>query len=67
MTSVYGVTWIGGRDQIMKQLKNTHTFGRDDLFNASGYLVTCVFHSLDEMFTQANAIKVCILFWLLIC
>jgi DNA-directed RNA polymerase, mitochondrial len=88
MTSVYGVTWMGGRDQIMKQLKvrvlvlflclhreqfffcscrllcvpsgrvqTTHDFRREQLFNASSYLVTCVFHSLDEMFSQANAIK----------
>ena len=38
-------------------LQVTHDFGREQLYTASGYLVTCVFSSLDEMFSQANAIK----------
>lgn len=58
MTSVYGVTWIGGRDQIIKQLKVLYPeIDREMLHHVSGYLVTVTFHCLGEMFNQANKIK----------
>jgi DNA-directed RNA polymerase len=55
MTVVYGVTWVGGRKQIEKQLKDN--ISNDVLFEASGYLVGAVFDSLREMFTNARLIQ----------
>lgn len=38
MTSVYGVTYIGARDQIKKRLKERGAFAEDDkLFAAACY------------------------------
>jgi DNA-directed RNA polymerase len=49
----------GARDQVYKQLKNKEIEGMDDKakFLASGYLVSCTFTCLDEMFNGAQAIK----------
>ena len=58
MTSVYGVTFIGARDQVLKQLKAKNMPMDDQEMNlASSYLVACVFACLDEMFQQAHSIK----------
>lgn len=57
MTIVYGVTFVGGRLQIERQLKDLEM--NDKLiFKASTYLVTKVFNSIGEMFTAARAIQV---------
>ena len=57
MTIVYGVTFVGGRLQIERQLKDLEM---DDklVFKASTYLVAKVFDSIGEMFTAARAIQV---------
>jgi len=56
MTIVYGVTFVGGRLQIERQLKDLEM--NDKLiFKASTYLVTKVFNSIGEMFTAARAIQ----------
>jgi DNA-directed RNA polymerase len=57
MTSVYGVTFIGGRDQVYKQIKNNSTMDKKTKNLAAGYLVSCVFSCLDEMFGGAHALK----------
>ena len=59
MTSVYGVTFIGGRDQVYKQIKNKDYGDMDEKtkFLASGYLVSCVFTCLGDMFGGADALK----------
>ncbi|XP_068730519.1 DNA-directed RNA polymerase, mitochondrial-like [Montipora capricornis] len=56
MTIVYGVTFVGGRLQIERQLKDLEM---DDklVFKASTYLVAKVFDSIGEMFTAARAIQ----------
>lgn len=56
MTIVYGVTFIGGRLQIERQLKDLGLDG-DILFKGSHYLVSKVFASIGEMFTAASAIQ----------
>ena len=57
MTVVYGVTFVGGRLQIERQLKDLDL---DDkiLFEASAYLISKVFASIGEMFTSARKIQV---------
>lgn len=56
MTVVYGVTFVGGRLQIEKQLKELGV-GSDIIFKASVYVVQEVFKSLTEMFTSARLIQ----------
>ena len=57
MTVVYGVTFIGGRLQVEKQLKELN-IPHEILFRASVYVVQEVFKSLSEMFTSARKIQV---------
>ena len=57
MTIVYGVTFVGGRLQIERQLKDLEINDKV-IFKASTYLVTKVFASIGEMFTAARAIQV---------
>ena len=57
MTVVYGVTFVGGRLQIEKQLKELGV-NNDIIFKASVYIVKEVFKSLQEMFTSARQIQV---------
>ena len=56
MTIVYGVTFIGGRLQIERQLKDLDVEG-DVLFKGSYYLANKVFASIGEMFTAARGIQ----------
>ena len=56
MTIVYGVTFIGGRLQIERQLKDLGVEG-NVLFKGSYYLVNKVFASIGEMFTAARGIQ----------
>ncbi|XP_047134645.1 DNA-directed RNA polymerase, mitochondrial isoform X1 [Hydra vulgaris] len=56
MTVVYGVTFVGGRLQIEKQLKEMGV-SNDIIFKASVYIVKEVFKSLQEMFTSARQIQ----------
>jgi DNA-directed RNA polymerase len=58
MTITYGVTLVGGREQIAKQLKEQDAVHAEDLWAASCYLVKAVFSSLTEMFGRARQIQV---------
>ncbi|TVY81354.1 DNA-directed RNA polymerase [Lachnellula suecica] len=61
MTNVYGVTFVGARDQVKKQLVAAH----DDLPNdstmnpqiLSSYIATKIFTALSTMFRGANDIQ----------
>ncbi|XP_031388098.1 DNA-directed RNA polymerase 1B, mitochondrial isoform X2 [Punica granatum] len=57
MTSVYGVTYIGARDQIKRRLKE-RDFLQDDtqLFAASCYAAKTTLTALGEMFEAARSI-----------
>jgi len=57
MTIVYGVTFVGGRLQIERQLKDLDIDERI-LFDSSAYLVHKVFASIGQLFTRAKAIQV---------
>ena len=57
MTVVYGVTFVGGRLQVEKQLKDIGV-DTEILFKASVYIVQGVFKSLTEIFTTARQIQV---------
>ncbi|GLT66444.1 hypothetical protein SLA2020_388090 [Shorea laevis] len=57
MTSVYGVTYIGARDQIKKRLKERCAIADDnELFAASCYAAKTTMTALGEMFEAARSI-----------
>eukprot|EP00127_Corallochytrium_limacisporum_P000025 Clim_evm4s2 gene=Clim_evmTU4s2 len=59
MTSVYGVTFIGAREQISRQLREIYGFDmRNEMHRAAGmYLARLTFDSMRELFTSARAIQ----------
>lgn len=57
MTTVYGVTMIGARDQILKQLKAQGNIPIDVVFDIANYLAKCVFVSLGHIFSSAQKIQ----------
>ena len=63
MTSVYGVTFIGAKEQILRQLRERSTLGDDDLGPASVYLARIIMKVLEHFFQGAQGIKE----WLIDC
>jgi DNA-directed RNA polymerase len=65
MTSVYGVTFIGARKQIAKQLKDKEYLDEvdTDVPEASYYLATLTLDSIRDLFSGAHEIKK----WLIQC
>lgn len=58
MTSVYGVTFIGAREQIARQLKDKKIYETNgERFAASCYLATVTLKSIGDLFEHANQIK----------
>ncbi|KAI4346747.1 hypothetical protein L6164_007617 [Bauhinia variegata] len=57
MTSVYGVTYIGARDQIMRRLKERAAISDDtELFSFACYAAKVTLNALEEMFHAARSI-----------
>ncbi|KAM3286369.1 DNA-directed RNA polymerase 2, chloroplastic/mitochondrial [Capsicum chacoense] len=57
MTSVYGVTYIGARDQIKRRLKERGAIGDDsEIFGAACYAAKVTLTALGEMFEAARSI-----------
>lgn len=57
MTSVYGVTYVGARDQIKRRLKERGVIADDgELFSASCYAARITLAALGEMFEAARGI-----------
>ncbi|ERN05778.1 DNA-directed RNA polymerase 1B, mitochondrial [Amborella trichopoda] len=57
MTSVYGVTYVGARDQIMRRLKERGAITDEkELFSASCYTAKVTLTALGEMFQAARSI-----------
>jgi DNA-directed RNA polymerase, mitochondrial len=63
MTSVYGVTFLGARDQILKQLKDRADLNDEDLKPAAVYLARITMKVLEDFFQGAQRIKL----WLIDC
>jgi DNA-directed RNA polymerase len=58
MTSVYGVTFIGARKQIQRQLKDKKLFETNgDLYKAAQYLAKITIKCIGDLFRDANNIK----------
>ncbi|XP_022844750.1 DNA-directed RNA polymerase 2B, chloroplastic/mitochondrial-like isoform X4 [Olea europaea var. sylvestris] len=57
MTSVYGVTYIGARDQIKRRLKERDAIADDtELFSAACYAAKTTLTALGQMFESARSI-----------
>ncbi|KAL6521671.1 DNA-directed RNA polymerase 2B, chloroplastic/mitochondrial [Orobanche gracilis] len=57
MTSVYGVTYIGAREQIKRRLKERDAFADDvELFGAACYTAKVTLTALEQMFEAARSI-----------
>ncbi|KAI8149832.1 hypothetical protein BJV82DRAFT_528498 [Fennellomyces sp. T-0311] len=57
MTNVYGVTFIGARQQIINRLKERDDIPPEMVYVLAGYLAKKVFASLGEMFNGARKIQ----------
>jgi DNA-directed RNA polymerase len=58
MTSVYGVTFVGARKQIQRQLKDRKLFETNgQLYAASQYLAKMTIKCIGDLFYDANQIK----------
>lgn len=57
MTSVYGVTFVGAREQIKKQLADKKVFDYDTLYKCSIYLAKTTIKSIGDLFKEADLIK----------
>ena len=58
MTSVYGVTFIGARQQIQRQLKDRKLYDTNgELYRAANYLAKLTIKCIGDLFSDANLIK----------
>ena len=58
MTSVYGVTFIGARSQIQRQLKDLNIYETNgELYAGSKYLAKLTIKCIGDLFSDANKIK----------
>ncbi|KAJ7657863.1 hypothetical protein DFH06DRAFT_1197343 [Mycena polygramma] len=63
MTTVYGVTFVGARDQIEKQLKDRKDLPEEECWLAASYLAKKVLSAIGDLFTGAKDIQT----WLNLC
>ncbi|KAI0033505.1 hypothetical protein K488DRAFT_47601 [Vararia minispora EC-137] len=56
MTTVYGVTFVGAREQIEKQLRDRGDVPAEDVYLASAYLARQVLRCIGDLFKGANEI-----------
>lgn len=57
MTTVYGVTFIGAREQIERQLKERGDIPEESCWDASAYLAKQVLFCIGDLFSGAKAIQ----------
>lgn len=63
MTTVYGVTFIGARDQIERQLKERKDIPQEECWLAASYLAKKVMECIGDLFSGAKDIQT----WLNLC
>ncbi|KAH9837674.1 DNA/RNA polymerase [Rhodofomes roseus] len=63
MTTVYGVTFIGAREQIERQLKERGDIAAEDCWKASAYLARLTLGCIGDLFKGAKSIQE----WLNVC
>ncbi|KAF9006988.1 DNA/RNA polymerase [Cyathus striatus] len=63
MTTVYGVTFVGAREQIEKQLKDRKDIPEEECWPAASYLARLVLTCIGDLFSGAKGIQT----WLNLC
>lgn len=54
MTSVYGVTFVGAREQIYRQLRDQNFLTEDETYQASLYIAKLTLKAISNLFTGAH-------------
>lgn len=57
MTSVYGVTFVGARSQIYRQLRDQNFLTEEETYQASLYIAKLTLKAISNLFTGAHEIK----------
>ncbi|PWN47140.1 DNA/RNA polymerase, partial [Violaceomyces palustris] len=57
MTTVYGVTFIGAKNQVMRQLADRGDIPAEDLFNCASYLAKIIMSCIGDLFQGAQKIQ----------
>ncbi|PRT55212.1 DNA-directed RNA polymerase, mitochondrial [Wickerhamiella sorbophila] len=57
MTHVYGVTFIGAREQISNRLREIDEFPQDQVYTASSYMASKVLGAVRQLFESAHLIQ----------
>uniref|UniRef100_V5EUZ9 DNA-directed RNA polymerase n=2 Tax=Kalmanozyma brasiliensis (strain GHG001) TaxID=1365824 RepID=V5EUZ9_KALBG len=57
MTTVYGVTFIGAKNQVMRQLADRGDVPAEDLFAAASYLAKIIMSCIGNLFSGAQKIQ----------
>ncbi|KAK0563986.1 DNA-directed RNA polymerase [Tilletia horrida] len=57
MTTVYGVTLIGAKDQVMRRLSDRKDVPAEKVWEASAYLARLIISSIGDLFSGAQAIQ----------
>ncbi|SNX82186.1 related to RPO41 - DNA-directed RNA polymerase, mitochondrial [Melanopsichium pennsylvanicum] len=57
MTTVYGVTFIGAKNQVMRQLADRGDVPAEDLFAAASYLAKVIMSCIGNLFSGAQKIQ----------
>jgi len=57
MTTVYGVTLIGAKDQVMRRLQDRKDVPAEKIWLAGGYLARLIIDCIGDLFSGAHAIQ----------
>ncbi|KAN0065347.1 DNA-directed RNA polymerase [Thecaphora frezii] len=57
MTTVYGVTFIGAKNQVMRQLADRGDVPAEDLFTAASYMAKVIMSCIGDLFHGAQQIQ----------
>ena len=57
MTTVYGVTFVGAKNQVMRQLADRGDVPVEDLFQAASYLAKVIMSCIGDLFQGAQKIQ----------
>ncbi|MCO5557946.1 hypothetical protein L7F22_011520 [Adiantum nelumboides] len=57
MTTVYGVTFIGAKNQVQRQLADRGDIAHEDLWQAASYLAKVIMNCIGDLFTGAELIQ----------
>ena len=57
MTTVYGVTFIGAKNQVMRQLADRGDVPAEELWSAASYLAKVIMDCIGNLFSGANLIQ----------